>query len=177
MVCSNSRPLSLWCHPTISSSEAPFLLCLQFSQHQFFSMNWFFTSGGFSVSPFSEYSCWFPLGLTALISLLSRGLTRVFSNTTIWKHQLSDAQPSLWSNSHISMWLLEKPYFDYMNLCWQSDISAFYYAIKVYHSVPSKEQVSFRLQSPSAVICEPKKIKSVWSCASSQFQTFLSTHK
>ena len=52
---------------------------------------------------------WFPLGLTGLISLLSKGLSRVFSNTTFQKHQLFGAQPSLWSNSHICSWLLEKP--------------------------------------------------------------------
>ena len=51
---------------------------------------------------------WFPLGLTSLISLLSKGLSRVFSNTTVWKHQFFGAQPSLWSNSHIHTWLLEK---------------------------------------------------------------------
>ena len=49
-----------------------------------------------------------PLGLTGLISMLSKGLSRVFSSTTVWKHQLFGAQPSLWSNSHIHMWLLEK---------------------------------------------------------------------
>ena len=52
---------------------------------------------------------WFPLGLTGLISLLSKGLSRVFSNTTVQKHQFFSAQPSLWSNSHIHIWLLEKP--------------------------------------------------------------------
>ena len=53
---------------------------------------------------------WFPLGLTSLISLLSKGLSRVFSSTTVWKHQFFGAQPSLWSNSHTHMWLLEKPW-------------------------------------------------------------------
>ena len=53
---------------------------------------------------------WFPLGWTGLISLLSKGLSRVFSSTTVWKHQFFGAQPSLWSNSHICIWLLEKPY-------------------------------------------------------------------
>ena len=53
---------------------------------------------------------WFPLGLTGLISLLSKGLSRVFSNTTVWKHQFFGAQPSLWSDSHIHTWLLEKPW-------------------------------------------------------------------
>ena len=52
---------------------------------------------------------WFPLGLTGLISLLSRGLSRVFSSTTVWKHRFFGSQPSLWSNSHICTWLLEKP--------------------------------------------------------------------
>ena len=51
---------------------------------------------------------WFPLGLTSLISLLSKGLSRVFSNTTVWKYQFFGAQPSLLSNSHICTWLLEK---------------------------------------------------------------------
>ena len=52
---------------------------------------------------------WFPLGLTGLISLLFKGLSRVFSSTTVWKHQFFGAQPSLWSNSHIRTWLLGKP--------------------------------------------------------------------
>ena len=52
---------------------------------------------------------WFPLGLTGLISLLSKGLSRVFSSTTDQKHQFFSAQPSLWPNSHIRIWLLEKP--------------------------------------------------------------------
>ena len=52
---------------------------------------------------------WFPLGLTYVVSLLSKGLWRVFSSTTVWKHQFFGTQPSLWSNSHIHTWLLEKP--------------------------------------------------------------------
>ena len=75
-----------------------------------------------SVLPMKIQS-WFSLGLTGLISLLSKGLSRVFSNTTIWKHQFFGAQPSLWSNSHMHTWLLEKPYHDYMDLCQQSDVS------------------------------------------------------
>ena len=61
-----------------------------------------------SISHSNEYSGWFPLGLTNLISLLSKGLSIVFSSTTIWKHQFLSTQPSLWSNSHICTWLLEK---------------------------------------------------------------------
>ena len=65
-------------------------------------------SFSFSISPSSEYLDWFPLGVTGLI-LQSKGLSRVFSNTTVQKHQFFSAQPSLWSNSHIHTWLLEKP--------------------------------------------------------------------
>ena len=68
----------------------------------------------FSVSPSNEYSGlifqgWFPLGLIGLISLTSKGHSRVFSGTTVWKHQFFGTWPSLWSNSHIHTWLLEKP--------------------------------------------------------------------
>ena len=68
---------------------------------------------------------WFPLGLTGLISLLSKGLSRVFSNTAIQKHQFFGTQTSLWSNSHIRIWLQENHSFDYMDLGQQSDVSAF----------------------------------------------------
>ena len=70
---------------------------------------------------------WFLLGLAGLI-LLSKGLSRVFS-TTIWKHQFFGAQPFLWSNSHIHTWLLKKHNFDYTDLCWESNVSAFKYAV------------------------------------------------
>ena len=63
----------------------------------------------FNISPSNEYSVLISLGWTGLISLLSKGLSRVFSNTTVQKHQFFWAQPFLWSNSHICMWLLEKP--------------------------------------------------------------------
>ena len=66
-------------------------------------------SFSFSTSPSNDYSGWFPLGWTGLMSLLSKTLSRVFSNTTVRKHQFFGAQPSLWSNSHIHTWLLEKP--------------------------------------------------------------------
>ena len=73
-----------------------------------------FTSGGWSIRAPASVSVlpmniqsWFPLGLTGLISLQSKGFSRVFSNTTIWKHQFFSTQPSLWTNSHIHTWLLE----------------------------------------------------------------------
>ena len=113
--CSNSCPLSQWCHPTISSSGVPFSACLlSFPPSGSFLMSQLFTSGGQtigssgSVLPMNIQD-WFPLGLTGLISLQSKGLSRVFSNTTVQKHQFFGDQPSLWSNSHIPTWLLEKP--------------------------------------------------------------------
>ena len=89
--CSNSRPLSQWCHPTISSSVVPFFSCLQsFSASGSFPMSQFFPSGGqiirastsASVFPVNSQG-WFPLGLTGLISFLSKGLARVFTSTTV----------------------------------------------------------------------------------------------
>ena len=68
---------------------------------------------------------WLPLGLTGLISLQSKGLSRVFSSTTVHKHQFFCAQPSLWSSSHIHTRLLENHSFDYMDFCQQSDVPAF----------------------------------------------------
>ena len=71
---------------------------------------------------------WFPLGLTSLISLLSNGLSRVFSNTIVWKHQLFSAQPSLWSNFHIHTWLLEKSHlWLYRHLLLQSKTSEIHF--------------------------------------------------
>ena len=71
------------------------------------------------------YSRLISLGLTGLISLQFKGLSRVFSSTTIWKHQFFSTQPSLWTNSHIHTWLLEKLWLWLHELCWQSDVSAF----------------------------------------------------
>ena len=114
--CSNSCPLSQWCHPTILSSVIPFcphqgLFQLVGSLHQMTKV--IGASASASVLPMNIQG-WFPLGLTGLISLKSKGLSRVFSNTTIQKHQFCCAQPSLWSNSHFYTWLLKKTHsFDY----------------------------------------------------------------
>ena len=113
---SNSCPLSRWCHPTILSSVVPFPSCLQsFPASGSLPMSQFFTSGGQSIGVSASSSVlpmniqdWFPFGLTGLISLQSKGLSRVFSNTTVQKHQFFSSQLFLWSNSHIHMWLLEK---------------------------------------------------------------------
>ena len=116
-VCSNSCPLSWWCHPTISSSATLFSCLQSFLASGSFPMSWLFTSGDQAIRASASASIipvniqgWFPLGLTGFISLQSKGLSRVFSSSTIWK-QFFGAQPSLWSNSHIYTWLLEKPLY------------------------------------------------------------------
>ena len=109
--CSNSCSLSWGCHPTISSSVVPFFSCLQsFSASGSFLMSQLFASGIQSIGATASASVlsiniqdWFPLGLTDLISLQSKGLSRVFSNTTVQKYQFFGIQPPLWSNSHIHM--------------------------------------------------------------------------
>ena len=114
--CSNSRPLRRWCHPTISSSVIPFSHLQSFPASGSFQMSQFFASGGQSIGASASASVlpmniqdWFPLGWTGWISLLPKGLWRVFSNTTVQKHQFFSTQLFLWSNSHIHTWLLEKP--------------------------------------------------------------------
>ena len=116
-VYSDSCPLSQWCHPIISSSVIPFCSCPQsFSASGSFQMSQLFAWGGQSIGvsastlvlPMNTQD-WFPSGWTAWISLQSKGLSRVFSNTTVQKHQFFGAELSLWSNSHIHTWLLEKP--------------------------------------------------------------------
>ena len=102
-------PLNRWCHLTISSSVTIFSFCLQsFPATGSFPMSHLLTSGGQSVAASATSSilsmsiqCWFPFRLTGLISLLSKGLSRVFSSTTVRKHQIFGALPSLWSSSHI----------------------------------------------------------------------------
>ena len=113
--CSNSCPLSRWCHPTISSSVVPFSSCLQsFPASGSFPMSQFFTSGGQNtgalalVLPMNTQD-WSLFEWTGWISLQSKGLSRVFSNTTVQKHQFFGIQLSLYSNFHIHIWLLEKP--------------------------------------------------------------------
>ena len=108
-VCSDAWPLSWWCHPTISSSVISFSSCLQcFPASGSFSMSQFFASDGQSTGASASSSVLplniqgrFPLGLTALISLQFKGLSGVFSSTSVQKHQFFGAQPSLWSTSHI----------------------------------------------------------------------------
>ena len=116
-VCSNSCPLSRWCHPTISSSVVPVSSCPQsFPASGSLPVSQFFTSGGQSIGVSASTSVlpmniqdWIPLGWIGWISLQSKGLSRVSSNTTVQKHQFFGTQLSLKSNSHIHTWSLEKP--------------------------------------------------------------------
>ena len=136
-VYSNSCPLSRWCHPAISSSVIPFSSRLQsFPGSGSFQMSQFFTSGGQSIGASASTSVlpmstqdWFSLGRTGWISFQSKELSRVFSNTTVQQHPFFGAQllygltltsiPDYWKNHS----------FDWMDLYWQSNVSAFKYAV------------------------------------------------
>ena len=126
----NSCPSSWWCHPTISSSVIPFSSCPQsFPASGSFQMCQLFALGGQRIGVSASTSVlpvnskdWSPLEWTGWISLQSKGPSRVFSNTTVQKHQFFGAQLSLLSHSGIYTWLLEKPLMDF---CWQSSVSAF----------------------------------------------------
>ena len=110
-VCSDSCPLSWWCHPTISPSVAPFSYLQSFPASGSFLMSRLFASGGQSIGASASASVlpmniqdWFPLGWTGWISLLSNRLSRVFHSPRVGKQQFFGAQPSLWSSSHIHTW-------------------------------------------------------------------------
>ena len=110
-------PSHRWCHPAISSSVIPFSSHLQsLSASRSFPVSWFFASGGQTIGVSASASVlpisiqyWFPLGWIGWIFMKSKGFSRVFSNNTVQKHQFFGAQLSLWSNSLIRTWLLEKP--------------------------------------------------------------------
>ena len=112
-----THPLSQWCHPAISSSIVPFSSCPQsLPASESCPISQLFAWGGQNtgVSALASFlpkntQDWSPLDWTGWISLQSKGLSRVFSNTTVQKHQFFGAQPSSQSNSHIHTWLLEKP--------------------------------------------------------------------
>ena len=116
-VHSDSRPSSQWCHPAISSCVVPFSSCPQsLPASESFPMSQLFTWGGQSTGVAALASFlpkksqgWSPWEWTGWISLQSKGPARVFSNTTVQKHQFFGAQLSSQSNSHIHIWPLEKP--------------------------------------------------------------------
>ena len=133
-VCPSS--MHWWCHPAISSSDAPFSFCPQsFPASGTFPMSRLFTSdyqntgasASASVLPTSIQD-WLPLRLTGLISFLSKGLLGVFSSTTVWRHLFFAILPS-WYSFHNRTWHWEDHSLDYMDLCWQSNVSAFQHPV------------------------------------------------
>ena len=122
---------------TISSSVVSSSSCLQsFPASGSFPVSQFFLSDGQSIGASASASVlpmniqdWSPLGWTDWLSLQSKGLSRVFSSTTVQKHEFLSVQPSLWFSSHIHTWLLENHSFDQTDLCRQSNVSAFEYAV------------------------------------------------
>ena len=168
--CSNWCPSSQWYHPTISSSVILFFSHLQsFPSSGSFPMSHSFTSGDRSIGVSASASAlpmnirdWFPLGLTGLISLQSKGLSRIFSNTTVQKHQFFSTQLSLSSNSHIHKWLLEKTIaltrWTFVGKV-MSLLFNMLFRLVIAFLPRSKHLLVSWLQSPSAEILETEKIK------------------
>ena len=170
-IYSNSCPSSRWCHPTISSSVVPFSSCPQFFPASgSFQMNQLFAWGGQTIGVSASASVlpmntqdWSPLGWTGWISLQSKGLSRVFSNTTVQEHQFFGTQLSSQANSHIYTWPVEKPYpWPDRPLLAKLMSLLFNMLSRLVITFPprSKRLLILWLQSPSAVILELKKIKS-----------------
>ena len=168
-MCSDSCPLSQWCNLTISSPIAPFSFHLRsFPASESFPMIWLFPSGGQSIGVLASIlpmniQDWFSLGLTGLISLQSKGLSVVFSSTTVQKHQFFSTKPSLWSNSHICTWLLEN--IALTRWTFVSKVISLLFkmlsSLVIAFPTKSKHLLISWLQSQSTVILEPKKIKFV----------------
>ena len=170
-ICPSSCPLHWWCHLAISSSDALFFFAQSFLESGTFPMSQLFasedqnTGASASTSVFpTSIQDWFPLRLTGLISLQSRGLSGVFFNTTFQRHQFFGVLPSLWSSSHNHTWPLGRPNsWHYMDLCWQRMLLLFNTLSRFVIAFLSRSNcllISW-LHSPSAVILEPKKRKSV----------------
>ena len=166
-VDSNSCPLSRWCHPTISSSVIPFFCLQSFPVSGSFPTSQFLTSGSQSIGASASASDlqmniqdWSPLALTGLISVQSKGLSRIFCNTTVQKYQFFGHPLCLWSNFHIHTWLMEKTIAltrwtfvgKVMSLLFNMllrFVTAFL--------LRNKHLLISWLQSPATVILEPKK--------------------
>ena len=172
-VYSNLHLSSQCCHPAMLSSVVPFSSCSQsLPASESFPMSQLFAWVGQStgVSPLASVlpkntQDWSPLEWTGWISLQSKGLSRVFSNPTVQKHQFFGAQPSSQSNSHIHTWLLEKPQlWLYVQTFVGKVMSLLFNMLSrlVIAFLPSSKCLLISwLKLPSAVILEPKKIKSV----------------
>ena len=147
----------IFCHPLLLLTSI-FLNIRVFSNKSALHIRWpKYWSFSFSISPYNEYSDWFPLGWTDWISLKYKGYSRVFSNTTVQKHQLLSVQLSVWSNSHIHTWPMEKPW-----LWLDRPLSAISMLLNmlsrlVVALLPSSKCLLISwLQSSSVVILEPK---------------------
>ena len=164
-VGSNSCSLSWWCYLTTSSSAAPFSCLQSFPALGSFPRNQFFASSGQSIGTSASASVLpvniqdsFPLGWTGWISLQSTGLSGIFSNTTIRKHQFFSTQLSLWSNSHICTQLLKKPslwLYGYLSAKW-----CLCFLICCLGLSKLKKQVSFNFTTAvtiSSDFCSPRK--------------------
>ena len=164
-VCPSSYPLYWWFHPAISSYDTLFFCPQSFPASGTFPGCQLFTSGdqntGASASILPVNSqCWSPLGLAGLISLLSKGLSGVFFSTIVWKNPFFSTPPSLPSNSHNHTWPLGSHSLDCMDLVGRV-ISLLFNRDSTGFLPRSKHLLISWLQSPSAVILEPKKKKSV----------------
>ena len=178
-VCSYSCALSRWCHPTISFCQPILLLPSAFPSIRVFSnelalcIRWPNIRAPASTSVFPiNIQVWFLLGLTSLFSLLSKGLSIVVSSTTVQKPQFLGAQSSLWPNSHICTWLLEKIRVLTLQTFFSKLMSLLFNMLSRFIIVllsRSKHLLVSWLQSPSTVILEPKKIKSVTALTFSPF--------
>ena len=135
-------------------------------------MSWLFASVGQSTGASASASVlpmnsqgWFPLGLTGLISLLSKGLSRIFSSTAVRKHQFFSTQPSLWFNSHIHTWMTTGKTIALTRWTFINKVMSLLFnmlpRLVIAFLTRSKHLLISWLQSLSTVILEPKKIKSV----------------
>ena len=163
-ICSNSCPLSQWCHPTILSSVAPFSCPQSFPAKGSFTMSRLFASDGQTIRALASASVlpmsiqdWFPLGLTGLISLLSKGLSRVFSNTSLKASlrcsaffivvQLSQPYMTTGKTIALTIWTFVGKV---MSLCFNT-----LFMFGIAFLLRNKRLLISWLQSPSAVILEP----------------------
>ena len=173
-VCSRLCPLSQWCYLTVSSSVTLFSFHPQsFPESGSFPISGLFSLSGQSIGVSASalvlamnIQCWYPLGLTGLISLLSKRLSKVFSSITIQNHQFFGTQPTLWSNSHISTWLLGKTQlWLYRPLLTKWCLFCNILSRVVTAFLPRTRHLLISLlPSLSAVILESKKIKSITAC-------------
>ena len=155
-----------------SNNVVPFSRLQSFLSSVSFPMSQFFPSGGQSIGISASKSVlpvniwdWFSLRWTGWISLQSKGLSRVFLSTSVQKHQFFTTQHSLWSNRHIHTWLLKKPCFDYVHLCWPSNVSAVLSRF-VRAFLPRRERLNFMAAATIGSDCgaQENKVSHCFHC-------------